>query len=55
VQNYIRTVHNFKGDLNNFKLSEVEFKVNHEPYFLFETAKNNNKIIKLLFLLTASE
>lgn len=52
VQTYVRAIHSFKGDLNEFKISEVEFKVNHEPYFIFDTAKNSDKIIRLLYPIT---
>jgi hypothetical protein len=55
VQAYIRTIHNFKGDFNKFRLSEIEFKINHEPYFIFDTAKNSNKIIKLLYPINPSD
>ena len=30
-------------------MSELEFKVNHQPYYIFDGAKNSDKVIKLFF------
>jgi hypothetical protein len=55
VQAYIQVVHQYQGTPTEFKISELEFKINHEPYFIFDTHKNSNSIIKRLFPHAADE
>lgn len=32
---YLKTIHNYSGDSDNFKLNELDFKINHHPYYIF--------------------
>lgn len=31
-----------------FSLSEIDFKMNHHPYYLYETDKNDLTLVKIL-------
>lgn len=35
--------------MKEFKVTELEFKVNHQPYYIFDSAKNADKVVRLFF------
>ena len=46
-ENYISTIFRYKGKKENvqinyiqFVIDEVDFKINHHPYYLYENEKN---------------
>ena len=52
VSTYIKMIHNFEGDVKDFKISEFHFKINHHPYYIYEKDKNETKVIRSLFNLS---
>jgi hypothetical protein len=32
----VRKIYNFKGELSGFEIDEVEFKMKHHPFYMYE-------------------
>jgi hypothetical protein len=47
LEEYIKTIHNYTGEMSSFCISEFEFKINHHPYYIYDENKNSNAVIRL--------
>lgn len=46
-ENYVRNIFGYEGELKEFTLDEVEFKMKHHPFYLYDWQKNDDFVIKL--------
>lgn len=55
IKEYLHKIHNYEGDSRDFVIREVNFKINHHPFYIYDSDKNKTVVMRQLFPLSKKE